>query len=320
LTLRYPDLSSVKKGIETELNAYVHAINVLGSFREYLRSLGIQCYIEKKVDKKEGNHKTPDFLIRSNNFLMVDHKYTESEDERTLASKIEDMKEYDTTFVLPSSKPEKQVEFKPECVMLTPKKAVKHFRKILNCPITWGYTLNEDILIEQGIRSVTDSRILSLFNPTMLCPKAPEVAKYKFIISHAPLPYTACQVYYILWTLSPPARFFFPEFEVKYDDILDVFNNLFPPWISGEVRQLNDSRLRKALQFLHETGWIRFLETENKVIVIRRKGRFIADLLSYLVDRHVKIEHAIRVREYEKKVKELKIEIPGKQKQLGDFY
>lgn len=320
MTLRYPDLASVKKEIETELNAYIHAIIVLSSLREYLQNMKIECYIEKRIKKKEGEHKTPDLLIHSDNYLIVDHKYTESKDQRTLANKVEEMKEYDTIFVLPNSKSKIEIEFKPECVMLTPNEAVSFFKKILDCPVTWGYTLNEEIVVEQGIGSVEDSRILSLFNPTVLCPRAEEVSKYKFIISHAPLPYTACQVYIVLWNLSPPTQFFTPEFEVKYDDILDGFNHLFPPWISPEIKQLNTSRLSGALLFLQVTGWIRWLETEKKVIVDRKKGRFIADSLSYLVDHYVKMEHTKRVKEYEKKVKELKIEKRGKQEQISTYF
>ena len=313
-------MAGVKKKIETELNSYIHAITVLSSLREYLRNLKIECYIEKKIKKKEGEPKTPDLLIHSDNYLIVDHKYTESKDQRTLADKVEKMKEYDTIFVISNFKSKKEIEFKPECVMLTPKQAVNFFRKILGCPVTWGYTLNEEIVVEQGIGSVKDSRILSLFNPTVLCPKAEEFSRYKFIISHAPLPYTACQVYIILWTLSPPTQFFAPEFEVKYDDILDGFNHLFPPWISPEIKQLNTSRLSEALIFLQVTGWIRWLETEKKVIVYRKKGRLIADSLSYLVDHYVKIVHTERVKEYEKKVKELKIEKPGKQEQISTYF
>lgn len=60
LTLQYPDLTSVKKEIETEIAAYTNAIVTLASFREYLRNLGINSYIEKKIEKKGGGFKTPD--------------------------------------------------------------------------------------------------------------------------------------------------------------------------------------------------------------------------------------------------------------------
>lgn len=319
MTLRYPDLASVKKEIETEVHAYIHAITVLGSLREYFRNMGIKCYIERKIKKKEGTHKTPDLLIHSDNYLVVDHKYTESKEERTLADKVEEMKEYNIEFILPNLKSKTEIEFKPECIMLTPKKAVSFFKKILDCPITWGYTLNEEIVVEQGIGSVGDSKISSLFNPTLLCPKAEEVSKYKFIISHAPLPYTTCQVFIILYTLTPPTQYHTPEFDVKYDDILDQFNYLFPPWVSPEIRQLTPNRLNEALLLLQATGWIRWLEKEKKVIVYRRKGRFIADSLSYLIDKYVKIVHTEKVKEYEKKVKALKVEEPEKQRKLVDF-
>lgn len=320
MTLRYPDLESVKKEIETEITAYIHAITTLGSLREHLRNINIRCYVEKKLEKKIGGHKSPDLLIRSGNYLIVDHKYTESADSRTLASKVEEMKEYETTFILSSFESEARIEFEPEIVMLTPQKATTHFRKILNCPTTWGYRLNEEIIIEQSVGSVKDSKVLSLFDPTLFCPKAEEISKYKFVISRAPLPYTAYQVYTVLWTLWTPTRYFTPEFEVKYDDVLDVFNNLFPPWISGEIKQLNASRLQEAILCLQEIGWIRWLETEKKVIVYRSKGRYVPDLFSYLIDHCVKSQHARRVKEYEKKAKKLRVEEPLEQKKISDFF
>jgi len=107
---------------------------------------------------------------------------------------------------------------------------------------------------------------------------------------------------------------------VKYDDILDVFNNLFPPWVSPEVKQLNVGRLRDALGFLHELKWIRWFESEGIVIVFRNKGRLIADLFSYLVDQYVKMEHARRVKSFEKKVAEFEeAEKPPGQKRISDY-
>ena len=319
MTLRYPNLESVKKEIETETTAYIHAIATLGSLREFLRNMGIKCYIEKKIEKKGGGYKSPDLFIHSNNYLIADHKYTESKDERTLASKVKEMKEYETVFVLSDLESKPRIEIEPEIVMFTPKKVTKYLKKFLDCPITWGYKLNEEITIEQSIKSVKDSRVLSLFSPTLLCPKAKEISKYKFIISHAPIPYTAYQVYTVPWTLWTPTRYHAPDFEVKYDDVLGVFNNLFPPWISEEIRQLNVSRLQEALLCLQEMGWIRWLEMEKKVIVDRSKGRFLADSFSYLVDHLVKIEHARRVKGYEKEAKKLKVEEPLKQRRISDF-
>ena len=85
MPLKPPDSAEIRRGIEIEFNAYVHEIQVLGSLREYLETMKITSYIEKKIDKKDGNYKTPDLLICSSNYLIVDHKYTESSDEKTLA-------------------------------------------------------------------------------------------------------------------------------------------------------------------------------------------------------------------------------------------
>ena len=52
----------------------------------------------------------------------------------------------------------------------------------------------------------------------------------------------------------------------------------------------------------------------------RSKGRLIADLLSYLTDHYVKIEHEKRVREFEKEVKRLEaLKKPPAQRELADF-
>ncbi len=319
MTLQYPDLDSVKKEIESEVNAYIHAITTLSSLREHLESMNIKCYIEMKIEKRKGNYKTPDLLICSDNYIVVDHKYTESKNEKTLTNKLKEMKEYDHVFIFHDARSKKENEFKPEIVMLTPEEIVKYFKEQLNCPITWGYRLNEEITINQSIGSVRDSKIASLFTPMLVCPKAEEISKYKFIISHPPLPYTACQIYTVLWTLSPPTEFFTPEFEVKYDDILSVFNNLFPPWVHSEIRQLNVKRLSAALLFLQKIGWIRWFETERIIIVDRRKGRLIADLLAFLIDHRVKIEHEKRVKDYEKKLKELEVTEKTKQTKIIKF-
>ena len=323
MTLRYPDLESVKKEIETEINGYINSIAILGSLRDYLRNIKIECYIETKIEKKGGGFKTPDLLIHSDDFLLVDHKYTESRDRRTLGSKVEEMKEYESAFVFAQAgrDGERTVEFEPEIVMLTPQNATRFFARISGCPITWGYELDEVISINQSIRSVKDSKIPSLFDPILLCPKSEDVAKYKFIISNAPLPYTASQVYTVLWTLWRPPRaraLFTPEFEVQYENVLDMFNNLFPPWVSKEIKQLNASRLREALLLLQDVGWIRWLERERRIIVYRSKGKYIADLFPYLIDHNVKVVHAAKVKEYEKKLKETKVE-EVRQKKISDW-
>lgn len=317
MTLKYPDVESVKKGVTSEINAYIHAITVLSSLQAYLQDKNIECYIEMKLRKRNGNHKTPDLLIRSANYIVVDHKYTESENERTLTGKIEEMKGYNATFVF--SKDEKsEVEFMPEVVMLTPEIVVKHFREFLECPITWGYQLDSEMVIKQAVGEVKDSIVSSLFNPDLLCPVAEEVSKYKFLISHPPLPYMAFQIYNILFTLSPPTQFFGSEFEVKYNDVLGGFNNIFPPWVRPEVKQLNVTRLGEALNFLERVGWIRWFETEKIIIVYRNKGRLVADLLSYLTDKYVKTEHAKRVKEFERELKKLEA-LKKPEKTLMDF-
>ncbi len=297
---RSPDAAEIKRCIEIEFNAYILEIQVLGSLREYLASMKITSYIEKKINKKDGNYKTPDLLISSDNFLIVDHKYTESTDERTLADKVNEMSEYKSTFLLHNNKNNKDIEFDPECVMLVPESAVKYFRKNLNSPVTWGYKLNGDVTIEQGIGTVQDSKILALFNPSMWFQKAEEIAKYKFVISDAPLAYSASQVYTILWTLmSSPSDYFATEFKVKYDTILEQFNHLFPQWVSPEVKQMNVTRLREALIFLQELGWVRWLESDKEVIVFKQKGRNMGDIISYLIEQQAKklYEHQLRVYE-----------------------
>lgn len=317
MTLKYPDLEGVEKEVESEINAYIDAISVLSSLQVYLKDMSIECYIEMKIKKKSGNSKTPDLLIRSANYIIVDHKYTESENERTLAGKLEEMREYDRVFIFDDRKSKLEEEFKPEVVMLTPERVAKHFQDFLNCPITWGYQLNSEIVIKQAIGAIKDSTVSSLFNPDLVCPLARQISKYKFLTSHPPLPYTAVQIFNLLFNLSPPTQFFSSEFEVKYQDVLDGFNDIFPPWIRGEVQQLNVKRLGEALDFLQKVGWIRWFEPEKIVIVYRNKGRLVADLLSYLTEKYVGAEHAKRVKDFQKKQEMLKK--PEAQRRLVDF-
>lgn len=301
MPLKIPDAAQIKRCIEIEFNAYILEIQVLGSLREYLETLNIPSYIEKKINRADGSYKTPDLLIRSNNFLIVDHKYTESNDERTLADKVEEMSEYRSKFILHDNKKNLDIEFDPECVMLVPDGSVKYFKNNLNCPVTWGYKLNGNVTIEQGIGKVQDSKILALFNPSMWFETAEEIAKYKFVISHAPLSYTASQIYTILWTLmSSPNDYFTTEFKVKYDTILDQFNHLFPQWVSAEVKQMNVSRLEEALLFLQELGWVRWLKSDKEVIVYKQKGQHIGDIISYLIEQQAKKQYEHQLRAYQR--------------------
>lgn len=319
LSLKYPDLESVRRIIKSEVHAYIDAITVLSSLQDYLRNVGIDSHIEKRLMKKNGEPKKPDLLILSGNYIIVDHKYTESENEKTLISILEKMREYDSAFMFNNGKTSSK-EINPEVVMLTPERSVRHFRGLLDCPITWGYSLDSEIAIKQMIGAVKDSRVSSLFSPDLTCTVAEEISKYKFFISHPPLSYTSCEIYHALWTLSPSYQFFAPEFEVKYDDILDVFNTSFPPWICHEARQLNITRLNDALDFLQKIGWIKWFKAEKLVIVYRKKGRLIADLLSYLIDCHVKIEHEKAVIRFEKEIKKQEqLQKPVAQKKLADF-
>lgn len=63
--------------------------------------------------------------------------------------------------------------------------------------------------------------------------------------------------YVVLWTLQPSTQYFKPEFEVNYDVLIERFNHLFLPWISPEVKQMNEGRLAQALEFLNSISWIR---------------------------------------------------------------
>lgn len=318
MTLEYPDLESVKSDVKSEVKAYVDAITVLGSLQTHLQEKNIECHVELKIWKKDGNYKTPDLLIRSDNYIIVDHKYTESENEKTLNGKLEEMREYDKMFFLKNAKSKK--EFMPEVVMLTPESVVKYFNKFLNCPITWGYEINSEIAIKQTIGAVKDPSMSSLFNPNLTCPVADEISKYKFFISHPPLPYAAFIIFSVLFTLIKAPQFFKPEFEVKYDTILKGFNEMFPPWIRREVKQLKVTRLSESLDFLDRVGWIKWFETEKLIIVYKNKGRRVGDLLVYLIDKHANTIHSQRVKQFEKELKKLEaLRKPDAQQKLVEF-
>ena len=301
MEIQCPDRESIKKGIKTEVSAYIEAITILGSLKYHLEQSGFECFIEKKIDKKENGYKKPDLLIHSENYIIVDHKYTESNDEKNLSSKIKDIDEYKTTFKLNS------IEFTPEVVMLIPKPATESFKTITGCPTTWNYTINGEIIIDQCIGSIKDPKMLSLFKPKFICPKGRELSKYKFILSHAQVPYVACHVYIILWSLQPAPDFFASEFIVDYNQILEHFNNTFPPWVSSEVKQLNATRLQQSLMFLQIIKWIKWIETEKKVIVDKKKGKRIADFLEYFIDEYADQEYMRKMVEYEHKLEESQI-------------
>jgi hypothetical protein len=320
LALKYPDLDHVKNVITSEVQAYVHAVTILSSLRETLQQNGFDCHIEKRLYKKDGSYKKPDLLICSDNYIVVDHKYTQSKAVDNLMDKIEEMKEYNTKFVVNDAKTGEPIEFNPEVVMLTPEKAVQYFKEFLMCPITWGYELNDEIIIKQTVSSVKDPRVSSLFKPDLSFQRAEDIAKYKFITSHTPLPYVACQVYMILFTLIPADQTFSDEFEAKYSEILNQINTLYPPWVRPEIKQLNAKGLKKALQFLQNLGWIRWFEPENIVVVDRNKGRLAGDLLSYFIENLAKSEHDKLVKKYEQELKKLEeAKKPKGQKSLIDF-
>lgn len=310
----------MKNGITSEVQAYVHAVTILSSLRENLQQNGLDCHIEKKLYKKDGGHKKPDLLICSDNYIIVDHKYTESKAVDNLLDKIEEMKEYDAKFVLNDTKTGKPTEFNPEVVMLTPEKAVQFFKEFLACPVTWGYELNDEITIKQSVGLVKDPRVSALFKPDLSFQRAEDIAKYKFITSNSPLPYVACQVYMILFTLMRADQTFGDEFEAKYSEILDRINTLYPPWVHPEIKQLNVKGLKKALQFLQSIGWIRWFESENIVIVNKNKGRLAGDLLSYFIENLAKSQHEQLVKKYEYELKKLEeAKKPKGQKSLVDF-
>jgi len=321
MSAKYPDLADVEKRVRSEVNAYIDSISILPSFRTYLKNLGIKCYIERKINKKFGGFKTPDLIVYSNNFLIIDHKFTTSDSTINLSSKVEEMATYDADYLWIEKTDGKPIEFKPEIVMLTPNEEIQNFKKILSCPITWGYELEEEISIEQGIGSVKDGEVLKLFDPIFTFPISEEAAKYQFIISHPPLPYTAWRVYMILWTClsGHDARYHSPQFKVGYDVILTTFNHLFPPWISAEIKQMNDTRLKEALVFLDKLHLVDWIKPEKQIIVDRNKGRLIADLLTYLSDQYVRREHAKEVKAYEIEVLDEKKDKSGTQKSLTDF-
>ena len=147
--------------------------------------------------------------------------------------------------------------------MLTPEKSASLFNSLLNCPITLGI-LNRRRNRNQTKHPLSSrQQLLSFFNPTFIIPRSGELAKYRFILSHAPVPYTACNVYNTLWNLIPAAQLLAKEFQVKYSDILSIFNTFFPPWLRPEIKQMTVTRLDDALNFLQVVGWIRLDKTRR---------------------------------------------------------
>ena len=288
-----PNLDIIKNQVDTEFRAYVDAIEVLSALRDFLTSKSINCYIEKRVHKKSNNlPKEPDFIIQSGAYLFVDHKYTKSSDDKTLESKVQEIAEYNCSFIFEDQKTKLLIEINPECIMLTPKEVVKNFKKKTNCPITWGYKLDGGVYIEQSIGSVNNAQILSFFNPTLIIPLSAERRRYRFVLSHAPKPYTTWQIYSTIFIMYRTKDFDKSTFEVKYSEILADFNNLFPPWILKEAKQLNARRLEEALTFLKELGWLEIIDAPNSpektIVVDRKKFSKTGDALSYFKSEYAK--------------------------------
>ncbi|MGD6807347.1 MAG: hypothetical protein ACQCN4_10370 [Candidatus Bathyarchaeia archaeon] len=301
-----PNIDLIKSKIETEFKAYTDSIEVLGALREFLDKNAITSYIEKKVYKINGGDKQPDLLVVSKNFLFIDHKFTKSNEPKTLEDKIEEMAEYNRSFYFDDPKSRKRIQITPECVMLTPKEVIKHFRKNAKCPITWGYKIDGTVFIEESIGKVNDSKIASFFKPSLIIPISRERRKYRFVLSHAPKCYTAFQVYNAICFIYNSKDCDKTTFQANYNDLLSDFNDLFPPWVLKEAKQLNATRLDEALSLLTRLGWIEVVNSQSgKVIIVNRK-KFLrtGDVLGLFKAEEAKELFEQKMREY--KVQEKK--------------
>jgi hypothetical protein len=295
-----PDFDTIKNQIDTEFKGYTDSIEVLSALRDFLDFRSIPCYIEKKVYKTEGGEKQPDLIVASKNFLFIDHKYTKSDDPRTLEGKIKEVNEYNHSFYFEDPKTKTRIEITPECVMLTPKEVVKHFRKKTKCPITWGYKLDGSVYIEQSIGSVSDSQISAFFSPYLIVPLSAERRKYRFVLSHAPKSYTTYQVYSTIYFMYQTKDFDKTTYQAKYEDILSDFNDLFSPWVLKEAKQLNVTRLDEALAFLSRLGWIEVVDSPSGKIIIVNKKKFFrtGDVVGFFKTEDAKALFEEKMREY----------------------
>ena len=276
---------NLKSEIRDSIDGYIFSLKIFGSLKIYLeKAFKLEVYIERDVHKTTGGTKRPDILIKTpEGFVVVDHKYILSSDERTMRSAINEVCEYNADFSLQGP------SFRPEIVMLCPLSSAKRYKslRIESSCVIWGYELEKTITIGQVVGSVRNPSLKRIFSPGLVFPVDYEVMKFKFIREEPPLPYLTQVIYTILWSLSTEP--FKEEFDVSYKIVLEQFNTLFPRWLDPNILQLTPGRLNNSLRFLRGIGWIGWRDGGDKITVFAKRGERMSDVLGFFIDEYARM-------------------------------
>ena len=271
--------------LRQRFDSYLSAVTFFSSFKRFVerKDSALRATVEPTIRKRDGSgKKAPDLIVHDDRYaLVMDHKYSLTENRQTLEGNVRKVREYEQKFKLK----EKLIE--PQSSILAPETIARKYEELPDEELcVFGYTINRVVIFNKMCGEVDFPRFNSLFEGGSITFPARKLG-YKFLREEPPGCYTAVIVLTAFGFYKEEA--FVDIFPCEFEEILEMLNRNYPPWTTGK-RQVTEGRLRKALKILKSAGFVRnWNEETGEINVDLYRYRRTPDILHPLIEEEAKM-------------------------------
>lgn len=281
------EIEEILNDVKDEFNEYEHQRLICLSIREYFRnSKDLSVWSEPVLVTSSGNNKTPDLLLRKNDWAILDYKEIRGKSKQTLNQHIVDLEKYRQKFTF------NQQAFEPEIALVAPAGVAPGFKSVVNAPPILGSSLGKSIKLKQTVGEFKSRELNDIFDEGLSFPLATITSTQKFL-RHEPkaVSYIASIVWPSLWQLSMSVGA--DDIRVSKRNLIKTMSGFYPPYLKSvkgsqfDVTQVTEGRINKALEFLEKIDFINIEyegaeeNREEIVVTSRTKGKNILDYSEY---------------------------------------
>ncbi len=247
---------------------YTDKAHFFSVFQRILELQKIDVRVEPKCIQKNGNECYPDFVCKIDESISIfEHKGSVSNAFTYVVEEIKDTERY--------------LELELECdvtevILIVPDNEIEKIVDALNQIDTelavWSFNLDKDkqLLVLNQCYGKTSKRLNNLLDNQFRF-ELYWFSSKRFLRDNPPVVYTASYIWnttlrFFLDPWLPPSE----SFDVDLKEVIKKSKDSFPK--DTDANQITSRRVKEALEFLNEIGWVNYPNEDGEVTVNKAKA------------------------------------------------
>jgi len=278
---------------------YTDSVTFFSVFKDEMDKAKLSCEVEHdfKISGSKRENRNPDFAIMKGNDIIdvIEHKASISSPQNALEEFTDAEKQYR---ILDYN----GVVSKPSITVLYPEWSRIHVDKVRDkvpsdvSLCAFDQTSADDVITFKLEGDGCCDDVKEILDGNSIRFKATAYSKYKFIRRDPPIPYTAFQIWGLLYGFLDSKSSDKVEIPVSYKELCRRAEYFFPPWIRNN-HQVKSNRMMSALKFLQTTKFVK-IAGDDTIVRYSNRGTKSGDLQAYFAKKYA--EKIMKIKDADK--------------------